>query len=96
MGTGAGYCYSIGNRSVRTLEWKETKDGQRLITCYYSFVFRNVRYMFDPNVLISQARQKGCVEIRFRCDNMEVAGEAVQDLGRFLEVRTVCCSEVWN
>ncbi|CAM9164147.1 unnamed protein product [Ectocarpus sp. 4 AP-2014] len=33
-----------------------------------------------------QARLKARVEVRIRCDSMELAGEVVQDLGRFLEV----------
>lgn len=33
-----------------------------------------------------QARQKGSVEVRLRCDSMDLAGEVVQDLGRFLKV----------
>ncbi|CAM9176651.1 unnamed protein product [Ectocarpus sp. 12 AP-2014] len=33
-----------------------------------------------------QARLKARVEVRIRCDSMELAGEVVQDLGSFLEV----------
>ncbi|CAM9136269.1 unnamed protein product [Ectocarpus sp. 12 AP-2014] len=33
-----------------------------------------------------QARLKARVEVRIRCDSMGLAGEVVQDLGRFLEV----------
>lgn len=35
-----------------------------------------------------KARLKGVVEVRFRCDSMDLAGEALQDLGRFLKVRS--------
>lgn len=33
-----------------------------------------------------KARQKDGVEVRFRCESMELAGEALQDLGHFLKV----------
>eukprot|EP00903_Cladosiphon_okamuranus_P009887 g9391.t1 len=39
-----------------------------------------------PRTLWVQARQKGSVEVRLRCDSMDLAGEALQDLGRFLKV----------
>lgn len=29
---------------------------------------------------------KGSVEVRFRCDSMDLAGEVLQDLGCFLKV----------
>ncbi|CAM9237290.1 unnamed protein product [Ectocarpus sp. 6 AP-2014] len=40
----------------------------------------------SPGTLWVQARLKARVEVRIRCDSMELAGEVVQDLGRFLEV----------
>ncbi|CAM9748712.1 unnamed protein product, partial [Laminaria digitata] len=33
-----------------------------------------------------QARQKGSVEVRLRCNSMDLVGEVVQDLGRFLKI----------
>lgn len=36
--------------------------------------------------LVQQARQGSGVDIRIRCDSMELAGEALQDLCRFLRV----------
>eukprot|EP00752_Nemacystus_decipiens_P014985 g13343.t1 len=40
----------------------------------------------EPRTLWVQARMKGSLEVRFRCDIMGLAGEALQDLGRFLKV----------